>query len=310
VADSFGLVVIGQAAFGESVLNALVERGERIAGVFAPPDKPGKPADAIKAAAESRGVPVFQFPRMRSPEAIEAVRKLNADLGVMAFVTDIVPEEILKAPRLGTIQYHPSLLPKHRGPSSINWPIIQGETETGLSIFWPDAGLDTGPILMQKRVAIGPDDTLGTIYFDQLFPIGVAAMVESVKLVKSGRAPKEPQDETQATYEGWCRAENCIVDWSQPAQTVHNLIRGADPSPGASSTRGGEVVGLFGSRLAGDLAGAPGAIVEIGSGGVAVAAGAGAVRIAKVRPGSAGKKLDAAEWAQGAGLKAGDRLGA
>ncbi len=310
MADSFGLVVIGQAAFGESVLHALAERGQQILGVFAPPDKPGRPPDAIKAAAEARGLPVFQFPRMRAPEAIDAVRKLNADLGVMAFVTDIVPQEILTAPRLGTIQYHPSLLPKHRGPSSINWPIVQGETETGLSIFWPDAGLDTGPILMQKRVAIGPDDTLGTIYFDQLFPLGVDAMVESVELVKSGHAPKTAQDESQATYEGWFRAENCVVDWSQPAQTVHNLIRGADPSPGASSTSRGEVVGLFGSHKAdGSQCGAPGTLVGLGDGGIVVATGRGAVRIAKVRPASGAKKIDAAEWARAAGLKSGDRLG-
>src|SRR5690606_37836153 len=124
------------------------------AAVFAPPTRPGAPDDPLKTAADSHGLPVYQFKRMRDPEAVAAFQAINADLGVMAFVTDIVPESILFAPRLRTIQYHPSLLPKHRGPRSINWPINQGETRTGLSIFWPDEGLDTGPILLQKEVEI------------------------------------------------------------------------------------------------------------------------------------------------------------
>jgi methionyl-tRNA formyltransferase len=308
MADSFRLILIGQAAFGESVLNGLLDQGEQIVGVFAPPDKPGKPVDPIKAAAEKRGLPVFQFARLRAPEAIEAVKSLGADLGVMAFVTDIVPDAVLRAPRLSTIQYHPSLLPKHRGPSSINWPIIQGETETGLSIFWPDAGLDTGPILMQRRVTIGPDDTLGTVYFDRLFPMGVEAMAESVRLVKAGKAPKTPQSENGVSYEGWCRAENCVVDWKQPAQNVHNLIRGSDPSPGASSTFDGAPLGVFASRMSDERGNrVPGEIVKIGPEGIHVACAEGAVCVGKVR--ASGKKLGASEWAQHAGIAPGTRIG-
>ena len=127
---------------------------------------------------------------------LEQMRSLNADLCVMAYVTLLVPEPVLNAPRLGSIQYHPSLLPLHKGPSSINWPIIFGETKTGLSIFWPDEGLDTGPILLQKEVEIAPDDTLGSLYFNHLFPMGVAAMVEGVDLVRDGKAPRIEQDNT------------------------------------------------------------------------------------------------------------------
>jgi len=309
VGQDFRIALIGQAAFGEAVLNALVKNGEQIVGVFCPPGKEGRPDDALKAAADKHGLPTFQFRRMRSPEAIAAFRALNADLGVMAFVTDIVPAEILTAPRLGTIQYHPSLLPLHRGPSSINWPIIQGRTKTGLSIFWPDAGLDTGPILMQKETPIGPDDTLGTVYFDRLFPMGVEAMAESVALVKSGRAPKLVQDESQATYEGWCKAEDCIVDWAQPVTKVHNLIRGADPSPGAGTMFRGAPVQLFGSKL--DFASAPaaaGEVVGIGADGLRVSAKDGVVRVAKIKGGAG--KLAAADWVAEVGLKPGDRLGA
>ena len=311
MASDFRIALIGQAAFGESVLNALVDAGEKIVGAFCPPDKDGRPGDALKIAADKHGVPAFQFKRMRSPEAIAAFKGLDADLGVMAFVTDIVPEDILKAPRLGTIQYHPSLLPKHRGPSSINWPIIQGETKTGLSIFWPDAGLDTGPILMQKETPIGPNDTLGTVYFDRLFPMGVAAMVESVALVKAGRAPKIEQNESHVTYESWCKTENCIIDWAQPAATIHNLVRGADPSPGASTVFRGVSLQVFGSTCTTELtAGAPGSVVAIAADGIRIAAKGGAVRFAKVKAADGGGKVAAPEWAARVGLKIGDGLGA
>ena len=177
---------------------------------------------------------------MRDREAVDAFKDLNADLCVMAFVTDIIPEAILEAPTRGTIQYHPSILPKHRGPSSINWPLIRGETRTGLTIFWPDKGLDTGPVLLQKEVDIDPDDTVGSLYFDKLFPLGVEAMVEAVILVRDGAAPRAAQDESQATYEGWCKAEDIVIDWSGPAAEVYNLIRGGDPSPGAGQHLRGE----------------------------------------------------------------------
>jgi len=311
VSSDFRIALIGQAAFAESVLNALLAAGESVAGVFCPPEKEGRPSDALKIAADKHGIPTFQFRRMRSPEALDAFRALRADLGVMAFVTDIVPEEILKAPRLGTIQYHPSLLPKHRGPSSINWPIIQGDAKTGLSIFWPDAGLDTGPILMQKETLIGANDTLGTVYFDRLFPMGVEAMVESVALVKAGRAPRIAQDESQSTYEGWCKAENCVIDWAQPAAAIHNLVRGADPSPGASTVFRGVSLQLFASTQRADaVSEAAGTILGIDAEGLRVAASGGVLKFAKIKAADGGGKVTAAEWATRVGLKPGDRLGA
>ena len=144
------IALIGQSAFGKSVLEALAVRDEyEIVGVFAALDGVRR-REALAVAAEEMGLRVWQFKRMRDRECIDVFRSLDADLCVMAYVTDIVPNEIIEAPSQGTIQYHPSLLPLHRGPSSINWAIIHGDTETGLSIFWPDEGLDTGPILLQK----------------------------------------------------------------------------------------------------------------------------------------------------------------
>ncbi len=309
MANDMKIVVIGQAAFGKDVLAALTDAGENVVGVFCPPDREGRPADPIKHEAGEHGIPVFQFRRMRRRAAIDAFRDLNADLCVMAFVTDIVPEEILQAPTHGAIQYHPSLLPRHRGPSSINWPIIWGEKKTGLSIFWPDKGLDTGPVLLQKEVEIIPDDTLGSLYFGKLYPMGVDAMVESVQMVRDGSAPRIDQDHSQATYEGWCRAEDVVIDWKKTVDEVYNMVRGADPSPGANTTLDGSPVGLFrATRLDGDTGRAGGEVVEVSAEGFTVAAEGGAIFVGRVQP-AGGPKLMAPEWIRQVGLNPGARLG-
>jgi methionyl-tRNA formyltransferase len=243
------------------------------------------------------------------PEVWEEFAQLKADLCVMAYVTLFVPEEMLNLPTQGTIQYHPSLLPRHRGPSSINWPIIWGETRTGLSIFWPDNGLDTGPILLQKDVEILDTDTLGSLYFDRLYPLGVTALLEAVDLVRAGKAPKIPQDETQATYEGWCRKEQVQIDWQKSLQEIWNLVRGADPQPGAWTTYNGTTVQLFDAKkLVGAAAGQPGEVTAVDEAGLTVAAAGGQLQVSRVRP-EAGQKISAAVFARSAGLRPGAQLG-
>ncbi len=236
------------------------------------------------------------------------MQSLAPELGVMAYVTLFVPEEALNVPTHGTIQYHPSLLPMHRGPSSINWPIILGETKTGLSIFWPDNGLDTGPILLQKEVDIGPDDTLGSLYFDHLFPMGVQAMLEAIDLVKAGKAPKVPQDPDAGSYEGWCRKNDAKIDWQRPAREVYNLIRGTNPQPGAWTVHAGGELQVFDAAVVDEVAGAPGEIVRVSEEGLCVAADGGQILIKRVRPESE-KKITAAEFAAARGIKSGDVLG-
>ncbi len=299
------IVVNGQQAFGKAVLDALVARGEEVAAVYCAPDtRPDRP-DPLKAAAGERGLPVFQPKSFRDPAVHEEFAALKPDLCVMAYVTKIVPSSFLDLPVLGTIQYHPSLLPLHRGPSSINWPIIQGRTETGLTIFWPDDGLDTGPVLLQKKTAIGPDDTLGSIYFDRLFPMGVDAMLEAVDLVRDGKAPKLAQDEAQATYESWCTADDAGIDWSRPAGEIYNLIRGCNPQPGAWTMCNGAKLQIFDARLAEAPAGAgPGTVLSVSENGAVIAAAGGAVCAVRVRPEGAGK-IAASE----AGLEPGEVLG-
>ena len=303
------IVLIGQAAFGEKVLAALLEKGEEVVGVFCPPDPAGKPG-GLKLLAESSGVTVHQPARMRDPEAFAAFVGLRPDLNVMAFVTDIVPLRILQYPPLGSIQYHPSLLPRHRGGSAINWAVAQGETKTGLTIFWPDKGIDTGPILLQKEVEIGPDDTTGSLYFGKLFPMGVEALVEAVRMVRDGTAPRIPQDESVATYEPLFTEERAVVDWRRPVGEVYNLIRGANPSPGAVTVHRGLGLKLYDAEKRSEpVAAEPGVVVEAGSGGFVVAADGGSIRVKRVAPAGSGK-VAAGDWAAAGGISAGERLGA
>jgi methionyl-tRNA formyltransferase len=242
------LALIGQQAFGRAALDAFRERGDSVAGVFVAPEQPGTKPDPLRARAEELGIPVFQFQRYSSDEALSTLRGLAVDVAVMAYVTQFVPQSFVTIPKHGTIQFHPSLLPAHRGPSSINWPIMLGKRETGLSIFRPSDGLDEGPVILQKKIAIGPDDTLGSVYFDRVFPQGVAALIEAAELVVAGRAEERVQDESQASYEGWVREAESHIAWGLPLDVVYNLIRGCNPQPGAWTTAGGKRLQIFDAR--------------------------------------------------------------
>jgi methionyl-tRNA formyltransferase len=289
-----------------------MKRGDDVVAVYVAPEKPGQKADPLKEAALAARLPVHQPASYRKPEVWEEFRALKPDLQVMAFVTLFVPEEFLNIPTYGSIQYHPSLLPKGRGPSAINWPIIAGETETGLSIFWPDNGLDTGAVLLQQNTPIGPDDSLGSVYFDRLFPMGVAAMLEAVDLVKAGKAPRIKQDESLATYEGRCSAENGRIDWGKPWQQIHNLIRGCNPAPGAWTTLEGKTLQIFESkplpaRDPKGIGGKMGEIVEVGDDGFTVVCADGRIKVLRVKPADGGK-VAAGEFAKTVKLAAGARF--
>ena len=294
------IVVHGQDAFGKAVLEKLLARGENIVAVCCAPDKAGRPEDPLKTLALEKGLPVHQPKSWKTPEALALMQSFEADLCMMAYVLLFVPQPVLDAPKLGTFQYHPSLLPDHRGPSSINWPIAMGKTKTGLTIFWPDEGLDEGPILMQKTVDIGPDETLGDVYFKKLFPLGVDAMMESLDLVKAGKAPKIDQglkaDPKKGSYESWYKKDISEIDWGKSAADVYDTIRAANPAPGAWSTIKGQKVDIYDSvRVAGG--GSPGEVVAIGADGVTVAVKGGRILVKRVRA-AGGQKIAAAEWAK------------
>ena len=307
------IAIIGQQDFGKAVLEAFLARNDEIVGVFCAPEKPGAKADPLRAAAEEKGLKVFQFKSLRDKEAHDAMKGLNADIGIMAFVLQFAPQDFVNIPNKGTIQYHPSLLPKYRGPSSINWPIIRGDTKTGLTIFRPTDGLDEGPAILQKVTPIGPDDTLGTVYFDRLFPMGVQAMLEAADLVMAGKHKEVVQDEAQATYEGWCRAAEARINWHNHVDFVHNTIRGCNPAPGAWTTLNGKSVQIFDCkkhpvRTFGAVKGKIGEVTDVSDKSFFVTAQGGRIEVLRAR-GEDGKKLAGGEFARAAGLAAGTILG-
>jgi methionyl-tRNA formyltransferase len=303
------IVIIGQQDFGKAVLEAFAARGDQVAAVFCAPEKAGAKADVLKVAAQDRGIRVHQFASLRSPEARDAMAQLDADIGIMAYVLQFAPQDFVSIPRHGTIQYHPSLLPKYRGPSSINWPIIRGDTQTGLSIFRPTDGLDEGPVILRKETPIGPDDTLASVYFDRLFPMGVAAMLEAADQVVGGRHHETVQDESQASYEGWCRSAEARIHWASHVDFTYNLIRGCNPAPGAWTTHNGKKIQIFDARkhltrTFSAVKGKIGEVVEIGPESLRITGQGGQIEVFKAK-GEDTKKLAAPELALALDLHAG-----
>ncbi len=307
------IVIIGQADFGKAAFEAFAERGFDVAAVFCAPEKAGSKPDALRAAAQKAGTAVHQFASLRGDEPHDTMRALAPDLIVMAYVTQFAPHSLVTIPRLGAIQYHPSLLPRHRGPSAIGWAIAHGELHTGLTIFRPTDGLDEGPVILQKSCDIGADETLGEVYFNKLFPLGVQALLEAADLVASGRAIEHLQDESAATYEGWMHEEEAQVHWAQQIDVIYNLIRACDPSPGAWTLFPKGKVRLYDARKVivrthGEVLGKPGTIASIGDKEIAVNVHGGRIEIRVVRP-EGGGKMPAAELARQHGLTVGQKLG-
>jgi methionyl-tRNA formyltransferase len=301
------IILIGQAAFAEKALETLVSHGEEIVHVFAPPDPPSGRPDPLKDKAVELGLPLSQPASFRGDAAFEHFTSLNADLAIMAFVTIIVPERILYAPRFKSICFHPSLLPRHRGASAINWAIIQGDAETGVTWFWPDKGIDTGPILIQRRVPIEEGDTTGSLYFNRLFPLGIETMIEAVDLIRAGEAPATTQDERLATYEPICRDEHAKVDFSKAAREVYNLIRGCDPQPGAFASVAGKKLRLYEAALETARSDAPAStIIDIDGSAMRIALNGATLAVKRVRLEPNPKKVAPNEL--GSDLVAGARL--
>lgn len=304
------IVIVGQQAFGQAALEAFLERGDDVTAVFAAPEAAGARPDPLRQAASERGIKTFQFKSLGSPEATAALKEADVELGVMAYVTQFAPQSFVNIPKHGMIQFHPSLLPLHRGPSSINWAIIHGRTKTGLSIFRPTDGLDEGAVLLQKEVEILPDDTLGSVYFDKIFPLGIKTLMEAADAVVGGQARETVQDESQATYEGWCRKAESRINWANHADHIYNLVRGCNPAPGAWTMWGERRLFLFDAkkipvRTFGMVKGfKPGQITAVSDTSFTVCAHGGLIEVLRCRVDD-GKKIAGNE----AGLAAGMMLG-
>jgi len=302
------ILFVGERAFGDKVLRALVAKEYHVVGVCTPPDGAGAP-NRVKEAAGELGIPFVPLENVKQPQFLDQCRAVAPDLTVMAYVTKILPEAFFTLASAGTIEWHPSLLPKHGGPNALIWPGVQGETETGVTIFWPDGGIDTGPILLQKEVEISPDDTVGSLYSRKIVPLSLEALLEAVDLVEKGIAPRIPQDQSQATYEGMFKVDHAWVDWLRPASEVFNLIRGANPAPAARTFARGETLKLFDSILNTETSYArPGTVTAVTAKDFTVAAEGGSIVIKKAaRPGAA--PVDAGTICAELGLQVGDVLG-
>ena len=305
------IALFGQAAFGRDVFERLVSGGHEVVGVYTPPET--RRPDPLAEAARGRGTQLHQVKHFRRKtedgfapieRRIAEYRALDVELNVLAFVTAILPPEIVDAPRCRSLCFHPSLLPRYRGGNALAWQIIRGEREAGVTVFRPDAGVDTGPIVIQKGgVPIEATDTAGSLYFDKLYPLGVDAVVEAVDAIAAGTARFEPQDEARASFQGLVTDADARVDWSAPAGEIDRLARGCDPQPGAWALRGEEAVRMFDCRLTGEPAnGPPGRVLGFDGDVARVAAGDGCLLVGRVRVGP-GPKQAARE-----GLDSGDLL--
>jgi methionyl-tRNA formyltransferase len=305
------IALFGQAPFGRDCLDHLREDGHEIVGVFVPPDE-GRP-DPLAARAEELGLTLIRrrYFRRRTGEAIPAAldtyRNLDAELNVLAFVTVFLPREIVDAPKYRSLCFHPSLLPRYRGGTAINWQVILGERESGVSVFVPDEGVDTGPLVVQKGgVEIEPTDTTGSLYFRKLYPLGVQAVVEAVRAVESGTMQPVPQDESRATFQGLVDDTVARLDLKRPAEDLDRLIRGCDPQPGAFIRVRGERVRLYDARLEPAHEADAETVACVDEEGIVLAFRGGGVRIGRVR-GDSGKE-PAQAFAERIGLRSGERI--
>ena len=300
-------ILIGQAAFAEKVLDGLLANGHEVLALYCPPDRSLGKSDPAKARAVELGIPVRQHPNLKNDEIREEFEELDADLGILAYVTQIVSEPVFSAPRLGSICFHPSLLPRYRGGSAVNWQIIKGEKETGASVFWVDSGIDTGPLIIQKKAHIKAQDSAGSLYYSTLFPLGIDAVLEAVDQIAADQAPKIVQDEAGSSYDPLCRDEHAEIDWRRPTAATIDLIRGCDPQPGAFSKFRDGRLRFYGVSLVEGAGFRPGIVASVSPSGLLIGADNAGILVAKLR--FDGAKQGAQEVAGEIGLGPGSRLG-
>ncbi len=296
------VVFMGTPDFAVPSLKALISAGYDVAGVFTQPDKPkgrgNKLAPSpVKECALAHHIPVFQPNRIRK-DGVEDLRSLAPDLCVTAAFGQILSQEILDIPKLGTVNVHASLLPRHRGSAPINWCILMGETKTGITTMMTDRGIDTGDMLLQKEIEILPDETAGELGI-RLSMLGAKTLMETLDLLKEGRCPRIPQDHENHTYEPMLKKEMGLIDWSKGSLEIVSKVRGLNPWPGTYTSFPEGILKVIKAKVEVSLSGTPGQVLAAdGKQGLIIAAGDGAVQILRLQaPG--GKQMDARDYLRG-----------
>ena len=304
---------MGTPAFAAPVLSALVEAGHEVVLVVTQPDRPkgrGRKLSPppVKDRAALLGLPVYQPERVKAPEAIETIAAARPDVMVVAAFGQILPKSLLDIPPKGCLNVHASVLPKLRGAAPINWAIINGDTNTGVTIMKMDVGMDTGDMLMVETETIAPDDTAGRLT-TRLSAVGSRMIVEALASLEAGSLNPVKQDPVEATYAPLLKKETGLIDWSRPAADVDRLVRGLDPWPGAYTKLEGETLKVWRVEVTdADTSGLPGEVVESGKHGIAVVTGAGVARITELQLGG-GRRMKAADYLTGHRVEVGTMLG-
>ena len=305
---------MGTPDFAVPSLRALLENGYEVVGVFCQPDRPkGRghklAACPVKELAQSAGIPVFQPERIKREEGVAMLKSCAPDLCVTAAFGQLLSQEILDIPPLGTINVHSSLLPRHRGSAPINWSVIKGDQVTGVTTMFTDKGMDTGDILLTRETPIGPAENAGELT-DRLAVMGAQLLIETIRAIEAGTLARTPQDHAAATYEPKMDKELGRIDWSKSAQELDWLVRGTTPWPGAFTTLGEQTIKVFElDILDGPASGAPGEIVAADAKrGLVVSCGDHDVALAQIQmPGA--KRMNAKDYLRGHTMETGVCLG-
>ncbi len=302
------IVFMGTPEFAVPSLKTLVDAGYNVVGVFTQPDKPKGRGNKlalspVKELATSLNIPVFQ-PHRISKDGVDDLKRLAPDLCVTAAFGQILSQEILDIPRLGTVNVHASLLPRHRGSAPINWCILMGETKTGVTTMMTDKGIDTGDMLLVKETAILPDETAGELS-QRLSVIGAEVLLDTLKLIQEDRCPRFPQNHEAHTYEPMLKKDMGLIIWHNTAADIVNQVRGLDPWPGTFTPFPEGTLKVIKAQIAQEYEGIPGQVlVADAKQGLIIAAGKGAVRILRLQaPG--GKQMDAKDYLRGHPLQMG-----
>ncbi|MBR1471463.1 MAG: methionyl-tRNA formyltransferase [Lachnospiraceae bacterium] len=312
------IVFMGTPDYAAGALEAIIAAGHEVTAVVCQPDKPKGRSGAlsacpVKECALRHAIPVLQPARIRRPEAVEELRQYPADVFVVAAFGQILSQEILDMPRLGCINIHASLLPKYRGAAPIQWCIVDGETESGVTIMQMDAGIDTGDILLSRRVEITAEETGGSL-FEKLSKTGAELIVEALPLIAAGKLTPVKQKEEESNYARMLKKEDGRIDWQKTAEQIARLVRGMDPWPSAYTSCRGKQLKIWKARalpVSGEedrAASEAGSVAGTGKQSFTVACGSGLLEVLEVQL-EGKKRMPSGDFLRGVSLEAGERLG-